>query len=749
MLQFISDSNSTLRYSLHLSILSTQIIIMWILSRVNTDDKFYLLCDKPKYTVGRNKNCDIVGEPTQSSLGRLHATLYITEDRVEVEDTKSKYGTYINDGINVNEKIEPSARHTLNDGDTIRFGFIDFTWKLEKTDFIVLSTSLTNSEKDNLRKDVSTLGGRMINGWSDTCTHLVVKNLTFTVKLLQALCHAIPIVKPEYFKTMVLAIRSNGMLPNVDNFHPIIVDRLIAGSDQLKANINRKRLFVGKTFVFMNSKDMATFKGVIECGMGKCSSLDTHKWQRRSLVKPDCIVINSSSAATQSQAATQVVDELSDFLRSKGCRIVPDSEISLAILYCSLDKFCNPKHTLKDNFENDKRIVVATSLVDNTPENQNEHPPSSSTNSINIPETIEQPSTLAASVPSNSNVIDLMDDDDDFMLVQGVDLAMISENKGKRKMSTENDEPASKKPHLAESSQRRSTRSTASHHSINGIGKTSAVKQKERELTEEISDGISNNNDLLVPQIEIIEKNSSEISAIEYPASQKRVNSTNSFQSQHVTSTQNESSKRKRIAHRPSTSFAASNNSDSDDELFKLNSEPSNKKPKQSRDIDSDSDDHTNYPISTRPVPMVYVPSQSFTQPNTSGSWISRPTPSQASNDTKIRTKSYKKNPVEKPKSAGWQIGQFWVPYSPIKIPTQGWLSKSTIVSDNQTNKIKEEDTDEKTLSDDSKLNESEKSCIQVITKSMNLMSTGGKVFKKQRFIVPKEIIKTSKIYEF
>lgn len=730
------------------------------------DDKFYLLCDKPKYTVGRHKSCDIVGESTQSSLGRFHATLHPYEDRIEIIDTESKYGTYVNEQINSNVKMNPNTAIPLKDGDTVRFGFIDFTWKLEKINIVVLTSTLADKEKENLKKDVSTLGGQFLDEWSDTCTHLVVKNLTLTVKVLQALCHAIPIVKPEYFKVVLASIRSKSRtLPNVESYQPLMVERISGSTVSLQPNIDRKRLFVGKTFIFMNRRHMETFKGIVECAMGQCSSLDTKKWQRRSLTKAGTIVVSNTSSSTQSQVATQTVNELNEFLSSKGSRMIPDSEISLAVLHCSLDKYCNPNHTVKDYFESDSRVVPSMGqLIADTPANQNENITASLTHSINLPETIDQPNALASTVPSNSAVINLMDDDDDVMLVQEVDLAMESMNKGKRKNSTENDQPSVKKPNLAKSADssvksnemfvfsvpQRSTRSSLRNNNCSTTKlpvekKSETVSVARKQDTELItmpqteptpSTSRANSNSQIQGGSSQQEKSSTEISIIEHPASQKRTRTTvNNSHLQCITSTQIESPKRKRIAHRPSTSKFGGCSSDSDDELFKFNNQPSTKKSRPAKDSDSDSDNNMNYPISSGPVAPVSV-IRPLTQPSQYGpdTWLSRPTPSQTSSISGSTMRSKKRNPIEKSKSAnisaGWQIGKFCISSPPIQIPTHGWCSKDAIKLASFENEMKEENTNGDTVIEDAKWMNSTKCGIQVITKSMNLMSTSGKVFK-------------------
>ncbi|XP_037037412.1 nibrin-like isoform X1 [Bradysia coprophila] len=865
---------------------------MWILSRVNNEDKVYLLCDKPHYTVGRNKTCDIVGEQTQSSLGRFHATLHPYEDRVEIIDTESKYGTYINEQINSNVRIDPKVPVLLKDGDTIRFGFIDFTWKLEKVDIVVLTSTLNEREKNNLKRDITTLGGQFVDQWSDTCTHLVVKSLTLTVKVLQGLCHAIPIVKPDYFRAMLSSIRSNGTMPKVEMFQPAIVERVGGNTWSMEANIDRKRLFVGKTFVFMNSRQMETFKGIIECAMGKCSSLDTKKWQRRSLVNPGVIVISDSSGSTQSQVAVQTANELNDFLISKGSRMVPDSEISLAILHCSLNKFCNPNHTLKDNFESKPRTVPSKLLANDTPANQNGCSATPSTSSINVPETIDQPNTLASTVPSNSEIIELMDDDDDAMLIQSVDFAMSMEevNNKKRKNSSDIEERSVKKRNLnksaesdalsdensapdesSASSKRGSTdksvasttkasqssdipqRSTRSASKIQSFSKTkhgiespiegmknqsaklstasttkglldkntapdeSATSSKRDSSDKSLASATRSNQSLDIPQRsarsaskiqnfsttehvtesrkEVIEgrdslsskpsfttkntnnqhtrtvqqsgnkrdsteKNSetfpTEISIIQ--GSQMQSRAANNSQPKWTSTQIDTPSKRKRTAHRgPTSSIFGGNDSDSDDDLFKFNNEPSVKKSRPAKGSDSDSDDNRNYPRSSGPVaPIPMLPPMPITQPQSQiapDSWLSRPALTQTfTGNTTIRSRPRKRNDrADKAKSnnvsTGWQIGQFCISTPPVPIPTQGWCSKDTIKSASLENDMKQEDSKGKSMLEAS--NDSLKCGIQVITKSMNLMSTSGKVFKKQSFIVPSEIIKTTKIYEF
>lgn len=667
----------------------------------------------------------------------------------------------------------------MEDGDTIRFGFIDFTWQLEKVNIVALTSTLNDKEKEHLKKDVTTLGGQIIDQWSDTCTHLVVTNLTFTVKVLQSLCHAIPIVKPEYFRAILSSIRNKGPHPTVEAFEPPITERLHGNAMPLQVNIDRKRLFAGKTFIFMNSRHMEKFQGIIECGMGQCSSLDKKKWQRRSLVNPGFIVISNSTSSTQSQAATQVVSELNDFLRSNGSRMIPDSEISLAILHCSLEKFCNPKHTLKDNFETSLRIVPSTLIANNTPINQNEKAAAITTNSINVPETNEHPHSMAATVTNNS-VIHLIDDDDDVMLVEALDNTMKTEstNKGKRKNSTNDEELLSKRPHLEKNVDENVEKSTDENlqktmksnennsmfripqHNTRSASKVknvstekpatviqSVVQEKVKKQDTKTLKSSSNAKKSITPpksnQYKLADKSSTEISVIEHPASQKRMNSTNSFQAELVTSTQIQPSPRKRIAHRPFSSTISGNDSDSDDGLFKFNNEPVAKKSKPSRGSESDSDDGMNFPQSSGPVAPITtsVPPQLFTQSSqvASDSWLSRPTPSQTFTDITIRTKPKKRNdPVRTPNainvSAGWQIGQYCISTPPVQIPTQGWCSKDTIKSGNIENEVKQEGSSEKSLFEDSKWMDSIKRGIQVITKSMDLISTSGKVFKVSVF---------------
>lgn len=742
--------------------------------------------------MGRNKTCDIVGEQTQSSLGRFHATLHPSEDRVEIVDTESKYGTYINEQINSNVRIDPKVPVQLKDGDTIRFGFIDFTWKLEKVDIVVLTSTLNDREKNNLRRDVTTLGGKFVDQWSDSCTHLVVKTLTLTVKVLQSLCHAIPIVKPDYFRAMVSSIRSNGTMPTVESFQPAIVERVGGNTWSMDVNIDRKRLFVGKTFVFMNSRQMETFKGIIECGMGKCSSLDTKKWQRRSLVNPGIIVISDSSNSTQSQVAAQTANELNDFLVSKGSRMVPDTEISLAVLHCSLNKFCNPNHTLKDNFESKPRAVPSKLLVDDTPVNRNGSSATASTSStissINVPETIDQPNTLLSTVTSNSEIISLLDDDDDAILAQSVDFALPMDevHNKKRKNSTEIEERSVKKPNLNTSGDSaaqldKNTASkesvtpsksfastTKSNHSLNTpqrsmrsaskVQSFSTTNQRTESRTEVMMNQNSkpstvtnntsgrrsrNSQQQSGNRRDSTEKNTekfpTEISNIE--GSQMQSFAANNTQPK-WTSTQIETpSKRKRIAHRaPTTNPFGCNDSDSDDNLFQFNNEPSMKKSRPTKDSDnSDSEDNRNYPQSSGPVlPVPVLPSitqsQSQIGPDT---WLSRPTPSQAfTGNSTVRSKPKKRNDrnvKEKSNnvSTGWRIGQWHISTPPVPMPTQGWCSKDTVKSASLANDMKQEDLNGKTMLEASKWNDDSFKCgIQVITKSMNLMSTSGKVFK-------------------
>ncbi|KAJ8730140.1 hypothetical protein PYW07_017178 [Mythimna separata] len=75
------------------------------------------------------------------------------------------------------------------------------------------------------------------------------------------------------------------------------------------------------------------------------------------LCASDVIVIQyiMTGASQETQSQKKTINDIVNQLKNKGKRVVADAEIGLAILYCSIDKYCNP------NFSFTSEVVKQTS----------------------------------------------------------------------------------------------------------------------------------------------------------------------------------------------------------------------------------------------------------------------------------------------------------------------------------------------------------------------------------------------------
>lgn len=359
--------------------------------------RLYLLTDTKRYTVGRGENCDfrIIDD---SSVSRDHAAIYRSSSGVRVEDLKSKYNVFVNSGIETKKPIEPNTPVELLPGNIVRFGRLDSTFRLENIEIKVCTSTLPADGVEKLRKKLKLLDGTLQNEWSTECTHLVMPNVTVTIKVLQSLAYGIPIVVPHFWDAYIDCVRQSSQeLPKVDQFIPEISEPyIIKESGMMAVHLDRARLFHGKTFVFIVKHHMERFEPIIKLAAGKCLAMDTDRVRKSFLLKTECIPIQYTPSVNSQCSAD--VESLVAYIESKNRRLVAESEIGLAILHRSIDRFCNPDRKMVADFEPETvntDEIIKNVLIEETPLQSGNSEPGPS---IFVPETVD----MSDSEPNNN-----------------------------------------------------------------------------------------------------------------------------------------------------------------------------------------------------------------------------------------------------------------------------------------------------------------------------------------------------------
>lgn len=222
------------------------------------------------------------------------------------------------------------------------------------------------------------------------------------------MAHGVPIVTPAFFDEYIKDAREHKqLLPNVEDFVPETTEPYIIKDDptMMAVHLDRQRLFQKKTFVFMVTRNMEQFQHVIPLAAGKCVAMDTNKVKKTFLCKPECIPVQyTPSENTQSSANVEAIVE---YIHKNGRRLINESEISLAILHRSIDRFCNPDRKLTTDFQPNSASAIDTAdllkgaLISATPlqdyKDQPASNPDPNPNSI-IPESAD----LSGTEPNNN-----------------------------------------------------------------------------------------------------------------------------------------------------------------------------------------------------------------------------------------------------------------------------------------------------------------------------------------------------------
>ncbi|NWZ67696.1 NBN protein, partial [Acrocephalus arundinaceus] len=309
----------------------------------------YRLLSGVEYVVGR-KNCTILIQDDQS-ISRSHAVLIISQPETSpsqslsvpiltVRDT-SKYGTFVN-GSKLN-----GTSVSLQSGDRINFGVFESKFRVEYEPLVVCSSCLDVTQKNTLNQAIQQLGGLIVNEWTGECTHLVMVSVKITVKTICALICARPIIKPEFFSELIRAIQSRQQLPNHESFYPPVDEPSIDSKNlDLSEHHERKKIFRGKTFVFLTAKQHKKLGPAVVLGGGEVKLMTERRKEMLLLLSPEVCVVDvglTNSQISGSDSTTNWTDSILTILESKNLRAIPEAEIGLAVIFMSTEKYCNPQ----------------------------------------------------------------------------------------------------------------------------------------------------------------------------------------------------------------------------------------------------------------------------------------------------------------------------------------------------------------------------------------------------------------------
>ncbi|XP_038600601.1 nibrin [Tachyglossus aculeatus] len=315
-------------------------------------DPYRLLIDT-EYVVGRKNSAILIRD--DPSISRNHATLTVSHSATNLSQATevpvlslkdaSKYGTFVN-----GEKMQHTIPRTLKTGDRVTFGVFSSKFRVEYEPLIACSSCIDGPGKADLNKAILQLGGCIVNSWTEKCTHLVMMSVKVTIKTICALICGRPIVKPEYFTEFLKAIQSKKPLPKPESFYPPVDEPVINTENlDLSERTERKQIFRGKTFVFLNAKQHRKLSSAIVLGGGEVKLLTEETTDNSFLLNPGTCVVEVG--ITNSQVVFPLshgkwIDSILNVLQRQQRRAISEAEIGLAVIFMSTESYCNPQiHT--------------------------------------------------------------------------------------------------------------------------------------------------------------------------------------------------------------------------------------------------------------------------------------------------------------------------------------------------------------------------------------------------------------------
>ncbi|MEJ1275279.1 nibrin [Cricetulus griseus] len=276
----------------------------------------------------------------------------------------SKYGTFVNE-----EKMQNGLPYTLKTGDRVTFGVFESKFRVEYEPLVVCSSCLDVSGKTVLNQAILQLGGLTANNWTEECTHLVMASVKVTIKTICALICGCPIVKPEYFSEFLKAVESKKQPPEIESFYPPIDEPAIGSkSVDLSGRQERKQIFKGKTFVFLNAKQHKKLSSAIVFGGGEARLMAEENEEDESFFSAPgtCVVdigiTNTQIIITDSQKTW--IHLIMDMLQSMSLSERP-KEVKISGVEQTFRKLSQETYSMKEALKSSSKTnnVVSSTLV--------------------------------------------------------------------------------------------------------------------------------------------------------------------------------------------------------------------------------------------------------------------------------------------------------------------------------------------------------------------------------------------------
>ncbi|KAM9309076.1 nibrin isoform 2-T2 [Pholidichthys leucotaenia] len=150
-----------------------------------------------------------------------------------------------------------------------------------------------------------------------------------------------------------MAVQQKLPPPKAENFIPEIDEPSLNKEDvNLKMIQDRKQLFSGKTFIFLNAKQLKRLSAAVSFGGGRSQLLEEGFLPQDLLESPQSCVVDVVTGSSQTllpASSTEWVNSVKSIIERKGLRVIIESEIGLATIYASCGKYCNPTSSVGDS----------------------------------------------------------------------------------------------------------------------------------------------------------------------------------------------------------------------------------------------------------------------------------------------------------------------------------------------------------------------------------------------------------------